>query len=108
MKEYESVLYTNKSLVKEMNNDLESIKADMNKMINHVIKDQEDLKDLELKAMLINNNAQDFSGNAKKLEYETRCMKPWMWVVFVIFLILLVAWICWCLTRCGQFFSPFC
>jgi len=108
MKEYESVVYTNKNLIKNMNSDLDIIKADMNKMIHNVVKDVDDLKDLELKAMLINQEAQVFHENSQKLEYETRCMKPWMWVLLAISIILIIAWICWCETRCGQFFSPFC
>lgn len=108
MKEYESVVYTNKSLIKEMNSDLDIIKADMNKMINNVVKDVDELKDLELKAMLINNEAKVFQGNAVKLEYETRCMKPWMWVLLVALIVLFIAWVCWCETRCGHFINPFC
>jgi len=110
MKEYESVVYTNKGLLKEMNSDLEMIKADMNKMIQNVVKDVDELKDLELKAMLINNQAKEFQENAETLEYETRCMKPWMWVLFGVLLVLIVAWVCWCEceTRCGQLINPIC
>ena len=108
MKEYESVVYTNKNIINEMNNDFIMIKADMNKMINNVIKDGDDLKDLELKAMLINNEAKVFHGNAEKLEYETRCIKPWMWVLLGVFIVLFIGWVCWCETRCGHFINPIC
>jgi len=108
MKEYESIVYTNKNLLKDMNNDLDIIKADMNKMISNVMKNEDDLKDLELKAKLINNEAKVFQENAEVLEYETRCMKPWQWVLLAVFTVCFIAWVCWCETRCGHFIIPFC
>jgi hypothetical protein len=108
IKAYGENLYTNKGMMSEMNHNLDVIKGDMSKMITKVVNDYDGLNDLELKAKLINNEAKIFQELSHKVEYESKCMKPWMWVLMIIFVILLIGWICFCLTRCWQFFNPFC
>lgn len=108
MKEYESEIYKNKSGLKEMNKDLFVIKENMNVMINKVLNKQQDLNELLIKCEKIKFEATDLKNNAQKLEVQTRCMKPWMWVVLIVGIILLIAYICFCITRCGNLFKAIC
>ena len=108
MKDYENVLYQDKSLIKNINNDLDDIKCELNSAINKVVSKENDLTELLEKSNNINKEAFTMKHNASKIEYETRCMKPWMWAVLIIFIILLIAYVCYCMTRCLSFYSPTC
>lgn len=108
MKDYENVLYQDKSLIKNINNDLDDIKLELNTAIAKVVSKDGDLIELLEKSNNINKEAFIMKNNAEKVEYESRCIKPWMWVLIILFIVLFIAYVCFCLTRCGSFFSPVC
>lgn len=108
MKDYENVLYQDKSLIKNINNDLDDIKVELNTAICKVVSKEGDLTHLLEQSNNINKEAFIMKNNAEKVEYQTRCMKPWMWALLIICSILFIAYVCLCLTRCGSFFNPIC
>jgi len=108
MKDYENVLYRDKSLIKGINNDLDDIKLELNTAISKVVSKEGDLSHLLEKSNNINKEAFIMKQNAEKVEYETRCMKPWMWALLIMFIILFIAYICYCLTKCWSMFNPIC
>lgn len=108
MKEYENVMYQDKSLIKNINNDLDDIKLELNTAINKVVSKEGDLTELMEKSNNINKEAFIMKKNASKIEYETRCMKPWMWALLITFIVLFIAYVCLCMTRCLSFYNPVC
>jgi hypothetical protein len=108
MKDYENILYKDKSIIKGINNELEDIKDELNFAIKKVVTNEGDLTELLEKSNNINKEAFIMKNNAEKVEYQTRCMKPWMWVVLVFFLIGLIAFVCYCVTKCGSLYKPIC
>ena len=80
----------------------------MSVMINQVVAKSDDLNELLVKCEKINVDALEMKNNAIVLEKETRCMKPWMWVVLVIGIIGFVAYCCLAITICKTLLNAFC
>ena len=67
------------------------------------MKDTENLEALLETSKKINEEAKDYKENTATLEYETRCLKPWMIITGVFILIIFIAYVVLSLWRCGNF-----
>jgi len=105
----ETGMYSGKDreMMKEMNNDLEEIKKDVNIAIKKTLENTEDLNELLITSKNIKLDAKVYKEDAKALEKETRCCKPWMIIVTVLFLLLIGTYITFAIVRCGNL-NAFC
>jgi len=100
-------IYVNKKAVKKIDMDLSYIKRDVNSTIQKLLADSEDLEVLKEKSSTINTKAREYEENAKELEYQTRCIKPWMWITGIVIVVLFIAYTIVALVRCGNM-NAFC
>ena len=91
-----------KSVVKSINRELDEIKHDMRDNIKKIVNNNNDLEDLLLTTQKINDKAKEYRENAKELEKETRCCKPWMIIVSVVFLVLALVYTIFAIYLCGS------
>jgi len=89
-------------VISKMDKDLNEIKTTLKQGIKSAMQDHENLEVLLKTTEKINAEAKEYKDNAEVLEYETRCIKPWMIITGIIILILAVAYIIISLIRCGN------
>ena len=91
-----------RGLIGKIQHDVDEIKKDLNKNIKTMIENNNDLDHLLLVSQNINKNAEEYKENAVVLEYETRCLKPWMIYVLIILIVLSLVYLVFALARCGD------
>jgi hypothetical protein len=104
---FDTGVYKDRNVINEMNKDLSDIKQDLSQNIKKLLSNSEDLDQMLLVSKKISSNAVEYREEAKVLEMETRCFKPWMGIVLVILLVLFMVYIIFSLYLCGSF-TVFC
>ncbi len=100
--ETETGIYVNKKKIKDINSDLREIKNELNADIQKLLRDNEDLMKLKLTSENMVKEAIEYEDNARELEYQTRYIKPWMWISGVAIVVLFLAYTIIALVRCGS------
>jgi hypothetical protein len=91
-----------RGMIGKIQSDLDEIKKDLNKNIKTMLDNNNDLDHLLLVSKNINKTAEEYKEDAKVLEYETRCIKPWMIYVLIILIVLGLVYLVFALARCGD------
>jgi len=91
----------NKTLSK-ITKEMETIKNDLKTGIKNQLKETENLESLLVTSNKLNEQALEYKDNSEKLEYETRCIKPWMIITGIVILILFIVYVVISLWRCGN------
>ncbi len=107
LEDYETGLYTNKEHITNINKDLEEMKQNMNSNIKKLVSNTNELDELLIITKKINDKAHDYKENAKELELQTRCIKPWMVILFIVIMVSFVVYTIFALYLCGNM-SLFC
>ena len=105
--DYDTGINNNNELISNMTNDLNEMKKELNTTIMNVINNKEGLDELLLVSKDIKTNAKEYKQNAKELEVQTRCCKPWMIILSIVLLILFIVYTIFALYLCGSM-SLFC
>jgi hypothetical protein len=100
-------LYEGRDLIHGMTDDLVEIRHELHENINKVVKSNENLDELLITSKKIKIGAHEYKENAKELEVQTRCLKPWMVYMLISCLILFIVYTVFALIRCGSM-SLFC
>lgn len=104
---FDTGMYKNKAMIRGMNDDLTEIKQDLSNNIKKLVKNGDNLDEMLLVSKKINIEAKEYKEGAEELEYETRCIKPWMMYTFIVVLVLIIVYTVFAISRCGNL-SIFC
>jgi hypothetical protein len=99
---YDTGVYKDRNVINEMNKDLSDIKHDLSQNIKKLMANSDDLDQMLLVSKKISSNAVEYREEAKVLEMETRCFKPWMGILLIILLVLLMVYVIFSLYLCGS------
>lgn len=88
--------------IKQLDESLNMIKSDLKETIGKQLQDNDNLESLLQTSEKISKEAVEYKENAKELEYQTRCIKPWMIITSVIIVVLIIVYIVFSLLRCGD------
>ncbi len=99
---YDTGVYSNKQLISEMNKDLQDIKHDLSQGIKKMVGNNDELEQMLVISKNITVKAEEYKEEAKVLEVQTRCFKPWMGITLIIMLVLLIVYFIFSLYLCGS------
>jgi hypothetical protein len=99
---FDTGIYKNKEKLNEMNADLSEMKHNMSSNIKKIVGNNDDLQKLLLVSKNITNKSEEYKNNAKQLEYETKCIKPWMIYLAIILIVILIVYTICALYFCGN------
>ncbi len=102
IKDFETNININKELFKDVNNELDEIKSTMNKNIKNMLKENDCLDELLIKSKKLEAEAIVIENEAKVLEQQTRCLKPWMAYTLIFLLVCGIIYVILALVRCGN------
>jgi hypothetical protein len=100
--DFDTGLYNNRGSIATMNADISEMKLDLNNQIKIILDNNNNLNELLVVSQKIQTNAEDFKANAKVLEYETRCFKPWMVYTIIVLTVAFIVFIIFALVKCGN------
>lgn len=99
---YDSSMYKNKQKINHLTNDMNEIKVNMNHQIKKMVHNNESLESLLATSQHLKKDANEYKQNAKELEKETRCFKPWMGYALIVIAIMLIVYAVFSLYHCGN------
>jgi hypothetical protein len=102
IQDFDTGMYGSKELINEMQNDMNDIKQEMGKNIKKMVANQTELDEMLLVSQKIKTKAKDYKEDAKTLERETRCCKPWMIIFSIIILVSFIVYSIFVLYLCGS------
>lgn len=80
----------NMSKISEINSEVEGLKVDMKNNINNMVKNVEDVRELEEKSNALKNTASDYKQNAKDLERVTWWKNVKLMIIIIVIIIALI------------------
>lgn len=112
IKKFNTGIEDNYIKVKNIQNDVNLIKKDLNKAIVDTTNNVGNLDELLLNSKKIEGLGKEFKKGAKDLQGQTRfCCKPWViysTITISVILILILIYVIVALIRCENFFDAFC
>jgi hypothetical protein len=102
IEDFDTGIYGNKELINGINDDLDEIKHEMGKNIQNMVANQTELDEMLLVSKNINLKAAEYREDAKTLERETRCCKPWMMILLIVILVSFIVYCIFAIYLCGS------
>ena len=102
IEDFDTGIYGNKELINGMNEDLDEIKHEMGKNIKNMVANQTELDEMLLVSKNINLKAVEYRDDAKTLERNTRCCKPWMIILLIVILASFIVYCIFAIYLCGS------
>jgi len=106
---YSTNIYTvhSKSKINEMSQDMEEMKNTLGAAVKKMCNNQEELDEMLLTSKKLVVKAEVYKEEAKEIEYETRCIKPWMLYTMIVLFVLFTVYTAFAVYLCGSL-SIFC
>jgi hypothetical protein len=98
---FDTGMYKNKDIIIGMSKDLDEMKQAMGISIKKMVNNKDELEEMLIVSKKITHKAEEYKEGAKELEYETRCIKPWMVYLLVVIVVLFIVYTAFALYYCG-------
>jgi hypothetical protein len=73
----------------------------MNQNIKNMLKENDNLDELLIKSKKLESEAIVMSQEAKEMEMQTRCLRPWMAYSLIFLLVCSIIYVIFALVKCG-------